>query len=93
MGAKLITGRNSDYSLQSERKTILDRLEDNKTATGDILCIKCEASNLIDEVLPITASVGFGVKKVVKLSTYHCGLCKYQVIDDREAWLIREKLK
>jgi hypothetical protein len=93
MGAKLVTGRNSDYSLQSKRKTILDKLEDNRTVTGEILCISCEASNLIQEIRPVTVSDGFKEKKVVELDTLYCNLCEYMVLDDKETIFLRNKLK
>lgn len=91
--ARLVTGRNSDYSISAPRKTILDKLEDNKTITGDILCISCESSNMVQEIRPFTVSEGFGNKKVVKLDTLHCNLCEYQVIDDKEVEVIRKKFK
>ena len=79
--------------MQEPRKTIHDRLEENRTITGEILCIKCEASNMVQEIRPITVSDGFEEKKVVELDTLNCNLCEYTLIDDKEAVYLRESLK
>lgn len=93
MGAKLMTTSNSDYDLRKPRKTILDRIEDNRTVTGDVLCISCESANMVQEIRPITVSEGVGVKKTIEIDTLHCNLCEYQVIDDKEVEIIREAFK
>jgi transcription elongation factor Elf1 len=90
--ARLMTGL-GDYSVKSKRKTILDRLEDNRTVTGEILCIACEAANMVQETRPFIVSEGVGEKKTIKINTLHCNLCGYQVIDDKETKQMRKKFK
>lgn len=93
MGAKLVTGRNSDYSVHTKIKTINNKIEDNTTVTGDVLCIMCEMSNFKEESKKITFSTPTGPKKTMKLKTYRCGVCAYEVINDKEMELMRNKLK
>jgi len=89
--AKIVT--NVTTTMQAPPKSIQSRIEENTTATGEVLCIKCEMGNFNEELNKITFSEQVGPKKTIKLKTYRCGICTYHVINDKETEKMRNKLK
>lgn len=83
----------TEETMQAPPKSIKSRIKENTIAKGEVLCIKCEASNFKEELKSITYSEQIGPKKTIKLKTYRCGLCTYEVINDKEVQKMRNKLK
>lgn len=79
-----------------ERKPVLlaDKMRENTTLDGSILCVCCEVGYLQDYTLKAkVAEVGaLNDKKSVEINTKKCDVCEFVVINDEENQQLREKL-
>ena len=80
-----------------ERKPVLlaDKIKENTTIDGNILCTCCEVGYFQDYTLKAkVAEVGsLDDKKLVEINTKKCNVCEFVVINDAENQQLRKKLK
>ena len=90
--AKIMTATHEHVFL---RKPVLieDKIEENTTITGDVLCIQCEMGNMekVNKDLVVATVGALDIRKIIEIKSLQCKICTYLVINDEHSEIMRNK--